>query len=244
MSKQSGVVVSYATALADWFTQPLGQALLEQEQMSCAELKLTAPMSRGFSLCCGENLWQLPVPQLQILKIALDYQKPTSIDGIVNPYALPFPDESVDLIFLPHSLEALLDVKRGLKEMLRVLQTDGQLLILHFNAFSSWGLCRFMLQLTRRAPWNGRFLGQFYLRSVLDEMDCELLAYQSFFLRPPINHQYLLNKLSGLEQAKFGLWPPAVTFLLARKQVPTLTAIKPGWKKQRTKNPATSDRTC
>ena len=54
--------------------------------------------------------------------------------------ALPFPDNSIDLVVLPHALELARDPHHTLREVERVLVPEGRVVIAGFNPASLWGL--------------------------------------------------------------------------------------------------------
>ena len=54
--------------------------------------------------------------------------------------ALPFPQHSVDLVVLPHSLELARDPHQTLREVERVLVPEGRVVIAGFNPASLWGM--------------------------------------------------------------------------------------------------------
>ena len=56
--------------------------------------------------------------------------------------ALPFPSQSIDLVVLPHALEAARDAHLALREVERVLVPEGRVLITGFNPWSFLGLTR------------------------------------------------------------------------------------------------------
>lgn len=66
---------------------------------------------------------------------------------------LPFADDSVDAVLLPHTLERVEDPYAVLREAERVLRAQGCLLICGFNPWSGWGLRRLIGRGLRRAPF-------------------------------------------------------------------------------------------
>ena len=56
--------------------------------------------------------------------------------------SLPFASDSIDAIFLPHTLELVEDPYAVLREAERVLCAEGCLMICGFNPFSGWGARR------------------------------------------------------------------------------------------------------
>lgn len=64
--------------------------------------------------------------------------------------ALPFPSQSIDLVVLPHALEAARDAHLALREVERVLVPEGRVLITGFNPWSLHGLSRSASRLLAR----------------------------------------------------------------------------------------------
>ena len=56
--------------------------------------------------------------------------------------SLPFRSDSIDAIFLPHTLELVEDPYAVLREAERVLCAEGCLMICGFNPLSGWGVRR------------------------------------------------------------------------------------------------------
>lgn len=59
-------------------------------------------------------------------------------DVKTNPYALPFANDSFQLLVAQHSLEFVDDVEACASEMSRVLAPEGVALVLGFNPFGTW----------------------------------------------------------------------------------------------------------
>src|SRR5690625_7142418 len=57
-----------------------------------------------------------------------------------QPEALPFETQSIDLILLPHVLENAYDPHQVLREVERVLVTEGRVIITGFITLSLWGM--------------------------------------------------------------------------------------------------------
>ncbi|MFM8346067.1 MAG: class I SAM-dependent methyltransferase, partial [Betaproteobacteria bacterium] len=55
-------------------------------------------------------------------------------------HALPFESNSLDLVVMPHTLEASTDAHQTLREAERVLRPEGRLLITGFNPAGLWGM--------------------------------------------------------------------------------------------------------
>ena len=66
---------------------------------------------------------------------------------LTEPELLPFDSQSVDLLVLPHGLEASAHPHQVLREVERVLVPEGRVVISGFNPWSLWGL-------RHRTPYN------------------------------------------------------------------------------------------
>src|SRR6202142_1225286 len=76
---------------------------------------------------------------------------------------LPFRSDSIDAIFLPHTLELVEDPYAVLREAERVLIAEGCLMICGFNPFSGWGVRRAFAKHVRRPafpPQTQRMLSE------------------------------------------------------------------------------------
>ena len=72
--------------------------------------------------------------------------------------ALPFEDESFDLITIAFGLRNLADRAKGLQEMHRVLRPGGRLIILEFSQPYLWFRPFYYLYLRGILPWVARWL--------------------------------------------------------------------------------------
>ena len=110
----------------------------------------------------GYHSLQLGMPLLEGLRanrmphrwLALD-EAPAPGEGPVpdllsHAVALPFPDNSLDLVLLPHALELSHDPHAALREVARVLVPEGRVVITGLNPASLWGLRQRRSRLYRR----------------------------------------------------------------------------------------------
>jgi demethylmenaquinone methyltransferase/2-methoxy-6-polyprenyl-1,4-benzoquinol methylase len=72
--------------------------------------------------------------------------------------ALPFADESFDLITIAFGLRNLSDRAKGLSEMRRVLRPGGRLIVLEFSQPYIWFRPFYYLYLRGVLPWVARWL--------------------------------------------------------------------------------------
>ena len=90
-----------STTLADWFATPLGRYLLAREQ---------AWFDRTVADIFGFHAIQIGLPEYPFLaqsrittRWTVDVAPPAQV--LADPHWLPFPENSLDLVVLPHALE-------------------------------------------------------------------------------------------------------------------------------------------
>ena len=145
--------------------------------------------------------------------------------------ALPFPDASVDLLVLPHTLELTRDPHLTLREVERVLMPEGRVVIAGFNPASLWGL----RQRTGRArrgvgladhgqlflPRAGEFIGYWRLRDWLRLLGFEVEGGGFGCWRPPVTTPAWLERFGWMDRVGERWWPVlgAVYVVVAVKRV-------------------------
>ena len=124
---------------------------------------------------------------------------------------LAIADDSVDVALLPHILEVHDDPHGVLREVDRILRSDGHIVILGFNPVSWWGFRHFI---SRRKFPSGiqRMISEHRLR--------DWLRLLNFSVRPS-SYQNFGSLISG------------GYILVARKELFTVTPIRPVWKRPR-----------
>lgn len=145
--------------------------------------------------------------------------------------ALPFPNQSLDLVVLPHALELSRDPHLTLREVERVLVPDGRAMIVGFNPASMWGLrqrlgrAREALGLGGRGalflPRCGEMLGYWRVRDWLRLLSFEIEGGRFGCFRPPYASARWLERSAWMERIGERWWPVfgAVYFLVAVKRV-------------------------
>lgn len=151
-----------------------------------------------------------------------------------DPTRLPLASDAVDAVLLPHTLDFVADPRQVLREVERVLIPEGRVLVLGFNALSSWGLVRLIHRRGRRVPWCGRFLTPYRVEDWLSVLGFDVERREYILFQPPIRRA-LGMRLASLERLGRRLWPAlgAVYVIRAVKRVSTLTPIKPLWPARR-----------
>ncbi len=153
--------------------------------------------------------------------------------------ALPFPESSLDLVVLPHTLELGVDPHSALREVARVLVPEGRVVISGFNPASLWGLRQRRDHLYQRFGYEGLFLpdageyiGYWRLRDWLRLLDFEVESAQFGCYRPALKSQKWLDRFDWMDHAGKRWWPifGAVYFLVAVKHVRGMRLLEPAWK--------------
>jgi SAM-dependent methyltransferase len=236
--------------LGAWLRTAPGQHLLawEQDRLDHAvtdafgfhAVQLGLPEVDGLRANRMPHRWvacdSLVVPEALPLPPPLDelitMQPPHAPVGLHCDFdALPFPNASIDLVVLPHTLEVARDPHLTLREVERVLVPEGRVMILGFNPASMWGL-RQRLGRARGAvglgggstlflPRAGEFLGYWRLRDWLRLLSFEVEGGRFGCFRPPYRSARWLERRAWMEDVGERWWPVfgAVYFLEAVKRV-------------------------
>ena len=239
--------------LGSWLRTPPGLYLLAWEQ-DCLDhavtdafgfhaLQLGLPEIEGLRANRMPHRWvastslvipeALPMqPQLDAQITTLAVQEPIQLHCEFD--ALPFPDASIDLVVLPHSLEFARDPHLTLREVERVLVPEGRVVIAGFNPASLWGL-RQRAGRARRGvglargdaapglflPRAGDFLGYWRLRDWLRLLGFEVEGGHFGCWRPPLNSERWLERFAWMDRVGERWWPVlgAVYTVMAVKRV-------------------------
>lgn len=220
---------------------PSGQCLLLWEQNLADEL--TADWF-------GYHALQMGMPPLQALRqnrmphrwLALAEHDMGQAQLRMDPCALPFPDDSLDLVILPHSLELSPDPHATLREVARVLVPEGRILILGLNPNSLWGWRQARARFWRRffhhrlfLPETGEFIGTTRLRDWLHLLNFETEPIRYGCYLPSLQSPTWLRRLSWLDVAGPRWWPflGAVYAQVAIKRVHGMRLIEPAWRERK-----------
>lgn len=150
--------------------------------------------------------------------------------------ALPFPENSLDLLILPHSLELSQDPHATLREAERVLVPEGRLIICGFNPISLWGLKQKRSHLYKKfnlgelyLPEAGEFISYRRLRDWLKLLNFEFESSQFGCFRPAVRSATMLQRFAWMDQLGSRYWPVlgAVYVVSAVKRVHGMRMISP-----------------
>ena len=128
-------------------------------------------------------------------------------------HALPFENNSLDLVVLPHTLEGSADAHQTLREAERVLRPEGRLLITGFNPASLWGIAGRVRGFKHReglaSPWASvqDWVGYWRLRDWLHLLSFEVEGGRFGCYTPPMGHQAWLDRLRWMEPLGDRWWP-------------------------------------
>lgn len=201
----------------------------------------------------GYHALQLGLPALEALAanrmshrwLASSQAVPSSVTkdrtALLSDFAaLPFPEASLDLVVLPHSLDSHPDPHATLREVARVLVPGGRVVLCGFNPLSLWGLHQRRERLYRRLklgtpllPASLQFIGHRRLRDWLHLLDFEIEVGHHGAYRPLLGSELWLNRWRWMDRAGARWWPffGAVYFLVAVKRVHGVRLLEPAWKK-------------
>ena len=235
---------SQIISLHEWFETPPGRYLRawEQDQFDRAVVDIF-----------GYHALQLGLPQIDALQANrmphrwLATGGPVGADDAALPAAaiitdfaaLPFPENSLDLVLLPHTLELSADPHTTLREVERVLVPEGRVVICGLNPASLWGLRQRRAQGYRRLgfgelylPEAGEYIGYWRLRDWLRLLGFEVEASRFGGYRPAVRSQAWLDRFEWMDRAGDRWWPifGAVYFVVAVKRVRGMRLLGPAWK--------------
>ena len=220
-------------AAVDWFDAPLGARVLREE---------TALARLALDDVFGFELLQLGAwgPARHLLGGARTQHTtllaPTLSPGVTlcAPLAtLPFASDSIDALFLPHTLEVVEDPYAVLREAERVLCAEGCLMICGFNPWSGWGARRLFARYCRQPafpPQTRRMLSETRLRDWMALLDFEVASVYGYMGPLPLTRRPRKLADGSVRQAEYRsrrALTAGAYLLKARKRVQTLTLVRP-----------------
>lgn len=235
------------THLYDWLDSPPGQWTLRWERQRCRRL---VPDLFGY------HALQLGTPNIDALAgnrmthrwLALRASEleraPQAYSGriLATDYrALPFPQDSIDLVVLPHTLELSDDAHATLREVYRVLVHEGRVLILGFNPISFWGGRHWRSRCWRRLggkrlylPDSGGLIRAGRLRDWLGLLDFEVESVTYGVYQPALRGARNLARTRWLDRLGRRWWPifGAVYCVVAVKRTPGARLMGQAWQRQ------------
>jgi SAM-dependent methyltransferase len=210
----------------DWFEGPLGARVL-REEAALAPLALDDVF--GFELlqvgAWGPGRHLLEGARTQHTTLVAPEAGP-GVTLCAPLDSLPLRSDSIDAIFLPHTLELMEDPYAVLREAERVLTAEGCLMICGFNPFSGWGVRRAFAHYFGRPvfpPQTRRLLSERRLR--------DWVALLGFDVDSVYGYMGLLPTKGRVQRTLDPKPRAALTsgayLLKARKRVTTMTLVRP-----------------
>jgi len=238
-SKQSKQLEKYRAsiearhALRKWYQSPLGKALAEQE---CRVLSDVVPNVFGYHLLQVSNHMDSSYLDDCLIrhKLIVDMDDENSsvlLNMRSDASKLAITSDSVDAVILQHTLDVDMAPHLVLREMERILVPEGKIVVLGFNPWSSWGMRHVTNLWHGRTPWKLRFISPSRIKDWLVLLGFEIENVETFFFRLPLTSPFIVRKSSFLDKLGGKAWPAfgAVYVMVAKKQVSTLTPIRPRW---------------
>ena len=244
-----------------WFDSPPGRYLLAWEQARFDEavvdifgyhgLQIGMPMLDGLRANRMPHQWlALADDGLALLRGDVAAAPPASADAeapaalrrlalLAEPVALPFADNSLDLILLPHTLELSVDPHAALREVERVLVPEGRVVISGLNAVSLWALRQHRARLYQRMgrgrpylPEVNELIGYRRLRDWLRLLSFEVESARFGCYRPAVRSSHWLERFAWMDRLGEHWWPilGAAYFLVAVKRVHGMRLLEPAWR--------------
>lgn len=261
--------------LGQWLTTPAGQYLLrwEQDRLDHAvadvfgfhALQVGLPEMDGLRANRMPHRWvatdELVVPELLPVPEPSDSLISTQALPMLStlhcdPEALPFPEQSLDLVLLPHTLERAVDPHLALAEVARVLRPEGRVVIVGLNPTSAWALRQRVGRMRqgmglKRSPLflppEGEFIGYWRARDWLRLLGFEIEHGQFGCWRLPVQSPTWLERLAWMDRLGEHWWPVlgASYIMVAVKRVPGMRLVglkRRALKGQRAAAPAVAGR--
>lgn len=199
-----------------------------------ADHGLPVEVTQQVDFTLAEGLDETVTPEA----LASARQIPLSL--VLEPTALPFAENSLDLVVLPHTLEASADPHATLREVARVLMPEGRLIVIGFNPASLWGTQQKHSLLAQRMgstmppfiPDIDDLIGHRRLRDWMRLLNLEVDGGRFGCYRPGLRSAAWFERLDWLERAGDRWWPilGGVYLIEAVKRVRGVRMIQPRWK--------------
>lgn len=222
--------------LANWLTTPLGKAFQAEEDRVVTKVianlfgyHLLVLGMESFASCVHGSM----IRNRSLVHNSFSLGELPTIQGRIDK--LPIASESVDVVYLPHCLEFSRNPHEILREVYRVLHSEGHAIITTFNPLGFWLPWKILYCMSQKAPWSGKFYNSIKVHDWLQLLGFDVFETHHYFYRPPINHQTILNACNFIDTLGRKLPIPfgASYLTLASKRVVTLTPVRPVWKEKK-----------
>ena len=224
-------IVETSQTVSEWLATPLGESLLQQESRVVEE---------AFDGIFGEQCLQLGhwgdaytflrFARTQRSALIAETGAEDGAFALGQLHRLPVASDSIDSVLLPHTLDYSDRSQAILREVHRVLRSDGHLVVLGFKPGGLWGLRR-LLPGAGMPPSVEHLIAERRLRDWLQLLDMRIHGINRFFFRWPLSGKSGLSTQKW-EQRGQRWWPElaACYMLTAQKRISTLTPVRPTWR--------------
>jgi SAM-dependent methyltransferase len=213
---------------SEWLETGGGQALLREQRRR---------VRRALDSVFGDQFLQVGLWGRQDYKDAartrraatMDDHAADGVDFVTSPDRLGIANDSVDVVLLAHVLETHDDPHGVLREVDRVLRSDGHIIILGFNPVSLWGF-RHLISRRKFPPGVRRLIPEHRLRDWLRLLNFSVDNSSFEHFQPPI-----LSRRSGSKRKDTAEGKRASRFdrVTARSGGRFLKAARSSWKAAR-----------
>jgi len=232
-STQETSTQSQAAQLAqirEWFDGDLGRQTVRTE---------TAILDQLLGTYFGYHLLQVSVQPRAICtaspihnKMQLGLDPDDTADLMANPSALPFADDSIDVVVAQHVLEFANNPHQLLREFSRIVLPMGRIIVIGFNPASLWGVWKAFARYRGRAPWNAAFIRSGRLMDWMNLLSFKIDRAQFCQYGVPVasRRESRPDFSRGLSR-RANLPVGGVYVIVAQKHVGTMTQIRPNWQR-------------
>jgi len=222
--------------LRGWLETPLGRALLQQE---CRVVEEAFDGIFG-EQCLQLGLWGEPKAFLRFARTQqsacvadmadlAESGATTGPEAIGHLYRLPVASDSVDAILLPHTLDYSDRPHAILREVQRVLRSDGHVVVLGFRPGGLWGFRR-LIPRAGLPPGVDHLISDRQLSDWLQLLDFRINGTSRYFFRWPLPGNR--GSSSPVWERRGQRWWPELSacyMLTAQKRMFTLTTVRKPW---------------
>ncbi len=213
----------------------LGQYLIEQERAlfdeKVADIFGFNALQIGWSTF--DFLNQSRMPNKMHLSPTPIHRQPNHDCVLGETEYLPFGDQTIDLVCMPHLLEICAQPQQSLREVARVMVPEGTLMLTGFRPWSVIG---------RRIAWgksplftaHHALFGQNRIKDWLALLGFECVEFGTTAHAFPINDARWLKRLQCCDKIGPHLcgYAGSIYYIVAKKRVANMRLIKPDWKTQ------------
>ncbi len=217
-------------SLHDWYSYDVGKQLLAAISQVLGGI---LPNLFGFNALQVGN----PASDIDLMaashiqhRFCMDLRA-TNVALAGSSEAMPFDEDSLDLVLLMHTLEFANDPHQVLREIDRALIPEGHLVIVGFNPASLYGLRKLSWSRKKLVPWCGHFYTVNRLKDWLSLLGFKVVGCEYCGFLPPIQRPGIQRRLAFMEPLMSRALPFAggIFVLLAQNKVARVTPIKTSW---------------